>query len=167
MRNPSSIRHITMKRALRPVVTPLEGRTVLSAGLNCTRPALGPAQLAVPGRVYTLDFFVHAGKLGKVKVARGRGFLFAGNPSSQHGYGYIELETGFRHNSSHVTLTAITAPVALASPSGPVALNMQVTQATGVFAHDLGATVSVNISVRNVLKRTMGLATLAVSFSAD
>jgi hypothetical protein len=104
--------------------------------------------------------------LGKVKVAGGQGFLLPGNPSTQPALDYIELATNFRKNSSYLLMHAITAPVAASSPSGPVTLNMQATKATGVFENDLGGIVSVRISVRSVLKRTMGrLALLAISFS--
>jgi hypothetical protein len=139
----------------------------MSAGLKGTLPALGPHFLALapPLQINDLLLFVESGKLGKVRVAGGKGFLLAGNPSTHHGLDYIDLETGVRKNSSYLSMTAITAPLAASSPSGPVTLNMQVTTATGVFARDLGVTVSVRISVRSVLKRTMGLAMLAVSFS--
>jgi hypothetical protein len=154
-----------MKREFHPVVTPLEGRGLMSAGLNGTLLAQGPSLLATPVETIHLLLFLHPGKLGKIKVAGGWGFLLSGDPSTHHGFDYINLETGVRQNSSYVSMTAITAPVAASSPSGPVTLNMQVRTATGVFAQDLGAIVSVRISIRSVLKRTMGLATLAISFS--
>lgn len=131
-----------MEREFRSVITPLEGRALMSAGLEGTVLAQGPSLLASPVQIYDLLWFVHSGKLGKVKVTGGTGFLLPGNRSTHHGFDYIDLETGVRKNSSYLSMTAITEPVAANSPSGPVTLNMQVTTATSVFAHDLGAVVS-------------------------
>jgi hypothetical protein len=68
-----------MKRKFHPVVTHLEGRALMSAGLNGTASGFAPGVLFFPTGIGEIFFSFANGRLGKVSV-QGQGILLPGDP---------------------------------------------------------------------------------------
>ncbi len=121
-----------MKREFRPVVTPLEGRALMSTGLKGTLSGSGPPALPTGNPFPPIFFFLNGGKLGKVKV-QGHGAFSAGPLPPYTRFDFIVLGrvSNRPNNQTLLLLESIAEPVISGSGSGPVKDVMSVTQARG------------------------------------
>ncbi len=153
-----------MKREFHPVVTPLEGRALMSAGLKGTASGYAPGALFLPTGIGEIFFSFAKGTLGKVKV-QGQGVLLPGDPKGKVPR-YDFLIIGFVKRGRYafgLEMDSIAAPVVSGSSRPAVTDLMSVTRVNpkGPFAHDLGATVSLSI----VEKPKIHGQNLSISFS--
>ena len=153
-----------MKREFRPVVTPLEGRALMSAGLKGNAWGSGPTVLASATGINEILFGIGAGTLGKSRVT-GSGLLRPGDPSRIGPRGdFLFIDLANRRSLVFgLEMISIAAPVSSGSPSGPVSDTMEVMRVNpkGPFAHDLGEIVSVSIVEKSMVHGK----NLAISFS--
>src|SRR6478672_1924165 len=103
-----------MKRDFCPVVTPLEGRALMSAGLKGTASAFGSAVLGSPSGANEISFAFGTGRLGNVNVG-GTGLLVPAVPKNMGPkYDYIYISIGMGKRRAYVfglEMEAIAPPV--------------------------------------------------------
>jgi hypothetical protein len=149
-------------RRFRPVVTSLEGRSLLSVSIKGTLPGLmaenwGLTPATNPNGVVA----VFGGKLSKIEVS-GSVWLDWGPPQPQ--YDFITI---WQSRRSGAVMEPIAAPVPSGSEAGPLTVTLRVTTAKGKFASDLNAIVSATIvKVKQTVKHGVA-SNLLVWFSPE